>query len=269
MSIVKRAYVNNVPLSNLEEFSNLSPTQPPGESRLWRYINFAKLVSLLDTRTLFLSRADRLGDPFEGSLSRLSNERLRKWEEQTGKPGAAAYLSQLMRLQQERVFVNCWHELDNESDAMWTKYAGEDGVAIMTTYSSLLDSLDFISEEDKNNTRMGRVHYVDYDSDYVPEFNGMSFFHKRKSFSHEHEVRLAKWIDWETDDVGNVVRDDGKMPLGLQLTVDINVLIHRVVVSPVADRWILELAKSIAKSYNLSVEIEYSRMATSPSWGNS
>jgi hypothetical protein len=44
------------------------------DAAIWRYVDFAKLVALLDTRTLFFSRADLLGDAFEGSYSRASVE---------------------------------------------------------------------------------------------------------------------------------------------------------------------------------------------------
>ncbi len=52
----------------------LSPDDP--NIKVWRYLDFTKYVSLLETRSLYFSRSDRLGDPFEGSLSR-ANPRLR------------------------------------------------------------------------------------------------------------------------------------------------------------------------------------------------
>ena len=42
--------------------------QPPDENiRIWRYMDFTKFVSVLDTQSLFFSRSDRLGDLFEGA----------------------------------------------------------------------------------------------------------------------------------------------------------------------------------------------------------
>jgi hypothetical protein len=41
--------------------------QPEPDSTIWRYLDFPRFVSLLTTRSLFLPRADLLGDPFEGS----------------------------------------------------------------------------------------------------------------------------------------------------------------------------------------------------------
>jgi hypothetical protein len=44
------------------------PLKP--SDHLWRYMSFAKLVSLLSTATLYLPRSDQFDDPFEGALCR-------------------------------------------------------------------------------------------------------------------------------------------------------------------------------------------------------
>ena len=45
--------------------------QPQNEdSRLWRYMDFPKFVSLISSGSLFLCRADLFKDPFEGSYSK-------------------------------------------------------------------------------------------------------------------------------------------------------------------------------------------------------
>ena len=45
-------------------------------AKIWRYMDFTKLVSLLEKRALFFCRSDKLGDPFEGSYSQ-ANIKLR------------------------------------------------------------------------------------------------------------------------------------------------------------------------------------------------
>ena len=37
------------------------------QMRLWRYMDFAKFIALLDHRALHFARADHLGDPFDGA----------------------------------------------------------------------------------------------------------------------------------------------------------------------------------------------------------
>lgn len=36
---------------------------------IWRYVDFAKFVDLLERRQLHFARLDQLGDPFEGAPS--------------------------------------------------------------------------------------------------------------------------------------------------------------------------------------------------------
>jgi hypothetical protein len=59
------------------------------DATIWRYVDFTKLVSLLDTKSLFFARADQLGDPFEGSYSRGQRggtARALRREDSAGKP---------------------------------------------------------------------------------------------------------------------------------------------------------------------------------------
>jgi len=49
------------------------PLFPPPADRdvpVWRYVEFPKFIDLLERRKMFFSRADYLGDPFEGSVTR-------------------------------------------------------------------------------------------------------------------------------------------------------------------------------------------------------
>src|SRR5919112_3013990 len=42
---------------------------PDPNVKIWRYMDFTKYVSMLDSGGLYFSRSDLLGDPFEGSSS--------------------------------------------------------------------------------------------------------------------------------------------------------------------------------------------------------
>src|SRR4051812_35432099 len=44
--------------------------QPSGDTDIRRYSDFPKFVSVLHTKALFFARADKLGDPLEGTLTR-------------------------------------------------------------------------------------------------------------------------------------------------------------------------------------------------------
>ncbi len=43
-----------------------------GSIKIWRYMDLPKLVAFLETGSLHFARADTLGDPFEGSWTRLN-----------------------------------------------------------------------------------------------------------------------------------------------------------------------------------------------------
>src|SRR5579864_3674448 len=107
-----------------------------GSVRLWRYMDLAKLLSLLTREALFFSRVDLLGDPFEGSLTRylqLKRERHHALLRKRGKPiRLRAGASALVETRIANTIISCWHMNDTESAAMWRLYVtGNEGVAIV------------------------------------------------------------------------------------------------------------------------------------------
>ena len=48
------------------ESDDWQPENP--DIKVWRYMDFTKLVSLYSRQALYFSRLDHLGDTFEGSL---------------------------------------------------------------------------------------------------------------------------------------------------------------------------------------------------------
>jgi len=55
--------------------------KPPANSsaRIWRYMDFTKFVFMLETSSLWFSRTDKLGDPFEGSIPQLNILQEESW----------------------------------------------------------------------------------------------------------------------------------------------------------------------------------------------
>ena len=159
---------------------------PLPDAVLWRYVNFNKFVSLLDKSALFFARVDKLEDPFEGSFPKGNVE----VDPSSYSDPALADLYRSARhfVKDIRPFalVNCWHESPHESDAMWRLYSGEhEGIAIKTDFKSFSES--FVGEE---VVHIGKVSYIDYDTDRISELNSLeSFLRKRKSFEYENEVR--------------------------------------------------------------------------------
>jgi hypothetical protein len=61
--------------------------RPPGDTSLWRFLDFAKFVDMLDRETLFFARADTMIDPWEGRIGdRGLNEHVARMNEMLSGP---------------------------------------------------------------------------------------------------------------------------------------------------------------------------------------
>jgi hypothetical protein len=158
--------------------------------------------------------------------------------------------------------LSCWYEDQEESAAMWAIYAGADrrGVALKTTFGRLEQALP---SEYEHFIYCGRVHYIDYRSEYVRSDNTFGpFLTKRRSFEHEREVRAL--IDVST--LENVHPSYRHPPTvdGLRVPVDVQILIERIHVAPVADDWFYGLVRRITERYGVSVGVGRSELDAGP-----
>ena len=99
---------------------------PSFDTTLWRYMDFAKFVSLLEDRALFFARADKLGDPFEGAWSDVNLKLLEQGKEIASDKDVSNWIEAwrlIVRTAREArrfTLINCWHASDHESEAMWS-----------------------------------------------------------------------------------------------------------------------------------------------------
>ena len=200
---------------------------PEDDAVLWRYMDFTKFVSLLETKSLFFARADMLGDPFEGAYSKV-NVALRPalYEGKIPESGLkqfAAFAKESRRFTK----INCWHEANHESAAMWRLYSREhDGIAVKTDFKSLSQSFTC-----NDSIYIGKVNYVDYDTTFIPESNAFfPYLHKRQSFEHEREVR-AITLNLPTRD-GRLDLSQEVHAIGSYYDVDLSSLVQEVIVAP-------------------------------------
>ncbi len=243
------------------------PIFPPPVDRsckIWRYMDFTKYVWLLQTKALFFSRADLLGDPFEGSFSK-ANQNLRPivyndlYNEfrDKGMEGQWNKVYEVVRLSSKWIYVSCWHRNDHESAAMWKLYAKtSEAIAIQTTYQRLFHCLP-------KNTYVGCVTYIDYEKDWLPEGNVFSpFMHKRMSFEHEHEVRaLISESPKTLEKVDYLKRNPD---VGRHVPVDLGDLIETVYVSPDCAPWFFQLVRDVSSRYDLTKPVIQSSINGTP-----
>jgi len=231
---------------------------------IWRYMDFTKFVSMLESGALFFSRADCLGDPFEGSYSR-GNEKLRPivYKERYEKlpPDRLETLhrneSQHNKWQRQWTFINCWHMNSGESAGMWKLYAKtNEAIAIRSSFFRLANELD-------DKTYVGVVEYIDFDHDWVPEGNTFyPYVHKRRSFSHEQEVR-ALFVKWPIKD--NRFDYEAVPPNGgLEQRVNVQELVESVYVAPTCPSWFKVLVEKVCRRYGLSKPVVQSSLDAEP-----
>ena len=222
--------------------------RPPEDqsTKLWRYTDFTKFVSMLVNKGLFFSRIDKLGDRFEGSITKADYQALAQKYTAAVRRATTRHTVEGML---PRIFVNCWHMNEDESDAMWKLY-GMTGqaVAIQSTYARLRN---WLSEK----IYIGQIEYINYQRDRMPEGPFMhQVVRKRKAFEHERELRAVRF-----DEKSTVPPQPGTWERG-----DLNSLIERVHLAPTSPEWQRDLMIDVCKKYDLTAEVVQSSLDGDP-----
>jgi hypothetical protein len=82
-------------------------TTPDDNVCLWRYMDFARSISLLESRVLWLSRADQFEDSLEGTLTDGELKKMRGSEYQGDPIFSEDILNSLRRVTRNTIYVNC------------------------------------------------------------------------------------------------------------------------------------------------------------------
>jgi hypothetical protein len=237
-------------------------------ARIWRYMDFAKLLSLFQQLGLYLPRLDQLADPFEGSLSRAEYEQVRLTAERGERDAnlppdwRGRYFDVLMgnpRRARKSTYVSCWHLSESESEAMWRLYGASFTVAIQSTYAQLASLLP---GNIHNGCFLGIVHYSDHHRDEMPVGNIFHpIMHKRRAFAHEHEIRAVVWLG----DPGEHERpslDDN--PKGMLIPISLPDLIQSIYVSPAAPEWFADTVRGAVEAYRKGTPVFQSDLNRAP-----
>lgn len=238
----------------------------PSDDRLkiWRYMDFTKFIDLLDKSALFFSRADKLGDPFEGSHGKAYVAKMRSsLPDSSDIAEALKILSSVYRKNAKFTFLNCWHVNEHESAAMWNLYVkSNEGIAIQSSVAALKSSFTQIPYE----IYIGKVKYIDYAKEVMTggleEGERYPFFHKRKSFEHERELRLV--IQDFRSAKSPVIYATPPHRSGIYVSVDVGSLIERIYLAPSCPKWQLGLLESVTRKYGLNKEIIQSHLNERP-----
>jgi hypothetical protein len=227
---------------------------------IWRYFDFTKYVSLLDRKALYFCRADLLSDLFEGSfpIENVNNrdKLYTKMEVELPTKNRIPLKDIPIRIR-KHTYINSWHMNNYESAAMWSIYStNEYGIAIRTTFERLCKCFKNFAED----VYVGKVIYIDYDKEKIPEDNVLRpFLFKRKSYEYENEIRavLMRWPKVEDKfDLYCEPKSEGEY-----IDSDLSILIDKIFVSPFSKRWFYNLVKSITNLYMIDKKVVYSDLS--------
>lgn len=225
-------------------YKNHEQLEPIDENlTLWKYMDFLKFVNILSTNTIWFNRLDSFEDVYEGVYPEAN--KVKRPEIYGNEIIPQEIYDQIQKYARNRLYVLCFHNNPYESAAMWSLYAKESGVAIKTSINRLKQCFDVESK----NIEISKVSYIDYNEDFIPE--GNTFYlgtHKRKSFSHENEIRCMYLNQGE---IGNC---------GVYINIDLIKFIDTIYISPYAPAYMEDTVRKLIEKYNLSVPIIKSKL---------
>lgn len=223
--------------------------EPSPEATVWRYIDLPKFIDLLDTQTLWFSRVAVLGDPFEGSYP-IKNA--------VGpRGGQYTRLVPVRKRSSDLHYINCWHIGEHESAAMWELYATKGaGIAVRTCYADLKESI--LEERLTDPMYFARVKYIDYETEGfdgpVVDSDGFSaFMYKRKSFAHEHELRIITTNRLYTPVSG--AGAEVQVVAGIRFSVDLKRLLRQIVIAPTVSTLFANSVQAVVSRFGLATAI--------------
>ncbi|RKU27946.1 hypothetical protein C6497_10200 [Candidatus Poribacteria bacterium] len=257
-------------------------TTPNDDDILWRYMSFEKFVNMLDTKTLFFTRAYKYEDPFEGYLPRWVQEvYIDSFKDHPILSYSVDCAKKIDEIRHKYVMCNCWHQNEEESMAMWQQYRiSNTGIAIKTTMERLKNSL-----KDNIEVFIGEIEYLQrstYANRYVHKYQEsksdekwlyLPYFHKRTCYKYENEVRLIMDADQiiehvfnntSVEDILNNIFIKENLPdidnKGRTYNVDVNTLIAEIVISPYAEKWIKSTVQSVVHQYKSHIKVKQSTL---------
>jgi len=214
---------------------------PDPDTIVWKYMDLSKLIDLLLSGKMFMSRSDKFEDQYEGTFSEPTFEEIKRLS--VDNPEFLQYYKQ----HREQVVISSWHLNEYESFAMWQIFTQKhEGLAIRSTIGRLQQALE---PERQFEQHIGEVNYIDYKREYIPFDNAFfPFLFKRKNFNYEREVRIITDVSHTGIEIDN----------GLKIDVDISRMIDRIYIHPKSENWYKNLVVELLKRLGFDFAIEKS-----------
>ncbi len=224
-------------------------------TKIWRYFDLAKFISLLSKRSLYFACPPEFDDPYEGlypkshieAFSSITQKYLDDMITTRNQiieryPGVDVHgLNTTITNAADRFRkgfdevrlkfgISCWHKNENESAAMWKLYFTYGaGLAIESTVQQLRQSIS------DDSLQIGDVRYVNFENDPIKKgHRHYGLFLKRKSFEHEQELRATV-----------LLKKEGK---GAFVNCDLEKLITKIYIAPLAPTYFREVVYDICSA---------------------
>ena len=157
--------------------------------------------------------------------------------------------------------------------AMWDLYSQRNaGVAIQSTFKRLSECF---KDNSSDIVWLGKVNYIDFEKEWMNEWNVYeAFVIKRKPFEHEREVRAITSLPWEGEGFGEPILseadkireknnptvkrkiDPNEMTeSGKYVPVNLDILIEKIYISPLAQPWFSDLVKSLLEKLSMGAGV--------------
>jgi hypothetical protein len=219
--------------------------------RVWRYMDLAKLIALLEKKAIWLARADTFMDRHEGRFPDEMRTLMEKAYESfpNDDPSPVKDADDFQDYLLKNTFVSCWHKNIDENMVMWEIYGRDsNAVAVQTTIDRISKSINSSRLSGHSLLLKPVVYERSEDVQGVLRYEEC-FFRKRPHFAFEEEVRIAL----DTYSPANPTKNT---PYGYALPTSINDLIESIYVHPDSPEWFVGVVNSITNRYVVQAEVK-------------
>jgi hypothetical protein len=194
-----------------------------------------KFESLLKEKALYLCRADRLQERFEGAYSRRQIIEMEDWFKKIDVPNMVESEKEGRQKDRLRTYIGCWCMSDCDLDLMWKNYVrNPPGISI----KSSVRRLKVICDEavDYWPLDISIVKYFDHAGGENITYSGTptTFIHKDLHFKLDNELRIIHY----PNNSGTT-----PPPTHVYLKIDLRELIEAVVLQPRAKESVLKYVR--------------------------
>jgi hypothetical protein len=231
------------------------------DETIWRYMDLAKFVLLLDSRSIWFARANTFEDPAE-VFSRIVPYRIPKQQRQVDRvwqefiTATDGWLASLPK----RMYISCWTRGKSQSVALWKLYSSDThGIAVRTTAGRFRASLQ-LDETDRHLIRCARVRYTQR----VPTQNFNKHARLGIELATEISTRKDPCYRYENEWRAILYRPESESISGVAVRADLSKLIQEVWLSPLADSLFTDAVRSITAKYGLKIAPKQSTLRQPP-----